>query len=79
MQKQSTIRKFFIMAALVVGLFVSGAVNSVYADGDGGGTIGSGTRSGYLGSGNRTQSAAPVEEQPSEFQIILEAFYKLIF
>ncbi|HEX8368331.1 MAG TPA: hypothetical protein VF604_07300 [Pyrinomonadaceae bacterium] len=79
MQKQNLIRKFFIMAALVVGLFVSGAVNNVYADGDGGGTIGSGTRSGYLGSGNRTPGAAPAEEQPSEFQIILDAFYKFIF
>ena len=88
MKKQNSIRKFFMVAALAAGLFVSGAANNVYADGDGGGTIGSGTRSGmigsgtrstYLGSGNRTEAVAPAEAQPSEFQIILDAFYKLIF
>lgn len=80
MKKQSLIRNFFIIAALVVGLFASGAGNNVYADGDGGGTIGSGTRAGgYLGSGNRAETTAPVEAQPSEFQIVLDVFYDFIF
>lgn len=79
MKKQNLIRNFLIIAALVGGMFVSGVGNNVYADGDGGGTIGSGTRSGYLGSGNRAPATAPVEAQSSDLQILLDAFYELIF
>ncbi|HEX8247089.1 MAG TPA: hypothetical protein VF599_02810 [Pyrinomonadaceae bacterium] len=78
MQKQNSIRKFFMAAALVVGLF--GAANNVFADCDGGGTIGSGTRCGYLGSGNRAEATATTEAaEPSTFQYVLDTFYKLIF
>lgn len=78
MQKQNLIRKFFMVAVLACGLF--GAANNVFAECDGGGTIGSGTRCGYLGSGNRAEVAATTEAaEPSAFQYALDTFYKLIF
>lgn len=72
--KRNLIRKFFMIAVLVFG-----AANGIYADG--GGTIGSGTRAGYLGSGNRAQAAPTRVEavEPTAFDFILDAFYKLIF
>ena len=78
MQKQNLIRKFFMVAVLACGLF--GAANNVFAECDGGGTIGSGTRCGYLGSGNRAETTTQVEAvEPSAFEFVHDTFYKLIF
>lgn len=78
MKKQNLMRKFFMTAVLAFGLF--GAANNVFAECDGGGTIGSGTRCGYLGSGNRAEATATIEAaEPSAFQYALDTFYKFIF
>jgi hypothetical protein len=78
MKKQNLIRRFFMVAVLACGLF--GAANNVFADGECGGMLGSGTRCGYLGSGNRAETTTQVEtEEPGAFQYVLDTFYKLIF
>jgi len=77
MKKTNLARNFSMTALLISGILMFGAESKIFADG--GGTIGSGTRSGYLGSGNRSEVTTVREENQSDLQRFIEAFYDLIF